>query len=128
MITVKGAGLPYRAVISNGQAIAYTDVAAAEGGQVSELSPSEMICAGYAACAQITTRMVLDRKQLPYDDVQVTASADWDGEKTVISYQIRIISGISEETKREIIEKVTRCPVRRMLSGEIVFEEKILEE
>lgn len=127
MITVTSQGIPYLATITDGERTAFSDVRAESGGSGDYLSPSELVLAGYAACAQITARMVLDRKNLSYDDVQVTASADREGQKTVISYQIQIIGEIPEEIKREVIEKVTRCPVRKMLSGEIVFEEKILE-
>jgi putative redox protein len=82
-----------------------------------------LVCAGFASCLNITTRMVLDRKNIKYEKVIVKVDLDRSDEnKTKFLYDVDIIGDISNETKQHIIKMVKNCPIKKTLSKEIEFE------
>jgi len=87
------------------------------------LSPHDLLCAGFAACLNITTRMVLDRKNIKYEKVVVKVDLDKSDEnKAKFLYSVDILGDISDKTKQHIVDIVKNCPVRKTLSREIEFQ------
>lgn len=107
----------YRTEISNENAVIISD----STGKC--LSPHDLLCAGFGACLNITTRMVLDRKNIKYEKVIVKVDLDKSDEnKTKFIYCIDILGDISDKTKQNIVDIVKNCPVRKTLSKEIEFK------
>lgn len=87
------------------------------------LSPHDLLCAGLATCLNITTRMVLDRKNIKYEKVIVKVDLDKSDEnKAKFLYSVDILGDISDTTKQHIVDIVKNCPVRKTLSREIEFQ------
>jgi putative redox protein len=113
----------YCTEISNENTFIFSDVTKEKGGTGEYLTPSDLLCAGFASCLNITTRMVLERKGIKYEKVIVKVDLDSsDDGKTKFLYDIDIIGDISNDTKKLIIDKVKNCPVRKTLSKKIEFE------
>lgn len=114
----------YCTEISNGNTSIFSDVTEEKGGKGNYLRPHDLLCAGFASCLNITTRMVLEHKNIKYEKVIVKVDLDRSNEtKTKFVYDVDIIGNISDETKQNIINMVSKnCPVRKTLSSEIEFE------
>ena len=113
----------YCTKISTENTVVFSDVTEEKGGNGQYLRPHDLICAGFASCLNITTRMVLDRKNIKYEKVIVNVDLDRSDEnKTKSLYDVDVIGDISNETKQHIIKMVRNCPVRKTLSKEIEFE------
>lgn len=122
MITAKSKKQNYLTEIQTPQHTFYADVQKDHGGSGEYASPSELFASSYAACLNITTRMVLDRKELSYEEVIVQVEVDSSNlDELKIYTHIDIIGDISQEEKEAIIQKVKRCPVGRMMRSEKQF-------
>jgi putative redox protein len=101
----------------------FSDVTEEKGGKGQHFGPHDLLCAGFASCLNITTRMVLEHKKIKYEKVIVKVDIDESDEtKTKFIYDIDITGDISDETKQSIINIVKNCPVRKTLSKKIEFE------
>lgn len=122
MIIAKSQSDKYLTEISNGAAMIFSNVASDKGGDDGYFSPHEFLCASLAACLDITTRMVLDHKNILYEEINVKVVLDQsDDAETRFVYDIDIIGDIDEKEKDQIIKIVSKCPVRKTLSKKISF-------
>ena len=113
----------YVTELSNGNTTVISDVTIDKGGSGNDFSPHDLVCAGYASCLNITTRMVMQHMKLKYDKIIVNVDLDRSIEgKTTFLYDIDIISDISPTIKEKILKTVSQCPVRKTLSQEINFK------
>ena len=84
--------------------------------------PHELLCAGLASYLDITVRMILEHKNIVYDNVIVKVDINTESEtKTQFIYNIEITGDISEPVKKRVIEIARNCPVRKTLSKKIEF-------
>lgn len=122
MIISKSKEEKYCTEVSNENTFIISDVTKEKGGSGEYFRPHDLLCAGLASCLNITTRMVLERKNITYENVIVKVDLDRsDEEKTKFIYDIDIIGDISKETKELIINIAKNCPVKNTLSKEIEF-------
>lgn len=122
MITATSKKCDYITRLSDGQHTFYADTPISDGGSDMYQRPGDILASAYAACVNITTRKVLDRENLPYEEVKVYVDIDRsDLDNLKIHTKTEITADISEEKKQEIIQKVKRCPVCRMLAAEKEF-------
>ena len=129
MITATGKKDNYITELSDGKHIFYADTIEHEGGSDMYARPTDILCSAYAACTNITTRMVLDREGLKYDKVTVWADIDRTDLNNVKFYIHTEIEGdIPQEKKDEIIQRVKRCPVCRILKADKEFLELNIDE
>ncbi len=123
MIIAKSGQENYYTEVSNGITSIASDVTGEKGGNGNNFRPHELLCSGFASCLNITVRMVLERKNIDYDQVVVKVDLDSSDEtKTKFFYDIEIIGDIPEKKKQEIINIAKNCPVRRTLERQIEFE------
>ena len=124
MITAVSKSDNYITELSDGKHTFYADTLEHEGGSDMYARPTDILCSAYAACTNITTRMVLDREGLKYDKVTVWADIDITDLNNVKFYIHTEIEGdIPQEKKDEIIQRVKRCPVCRILKADKEFFE-----
>ena len=113
----------YCTEISNEISFIFSDATEEKGGKGQYLRPHDLLCAAFASCLNITTRMILDRKKIKYEKVIVKVDLDRSEErKTKFIYDVNIIGDIPIETKQNIINMAENCPIRKTLSKEIEFE------
>lgn len=122
MIKATSMGDNYITELTNGKHTFYADTIEHEGGSDMYARPTEILASAYAACTNITTRMVLDREGLKYDKVTVYTDIDrTDLNNVKFFIRTEIDGDIPQEKKDEIIERVKRCPVCRILRAEKEF-------
>ena len=122
MITAQNGNCNYLVNLNNGKAEICADILPDKGGQGNHFRPHDLLCAAYAACLNITVRMVLDRLELPYSDVKVEVDLERSEGKTVFKSKIGIEGNLSEEQKKKVLTLASNCPVRKTLSSTILFE------
>jgi putative redox protein len=123
MVVSKSKEENYCTEISNENTFIFSDVTKDKGGKGEYLRPHDLLCAGFASCLNITTRMILERKNIKYEKVIVEVDLDRSDEnKTKFIYDVDIIGDISDETKQLVFKLLRNCPVRKTLSKEIEFE------
>jgi len=119
----------YLTEITNGEHTFCADGTLDNGGGNRGMRPTEILQSAYAACTNITTRMVLDREGLKYESVTVYVDIDRsDLDNVKFFTRTEIIGDIPLEKKDEIIEKVKRCPVCRILRAEKEFLKLNIDE
>lgn len=122
MVTSISTSDGYQTVVENGMARITADAAVPSGGS-GAFSPHELVCAGFAACLNITVRMVLERRGLAYRGVRVQVSLDNDAPaQAVYTYHVDIDADLDEVVKQEVIQKASRCPVHKTLAKAAVFQ------
>ena len=122
MITAQNGNRNYLVNLTNGTAQISSDVTSDKGGEGLLFRPHDFLCAAYAACLNISARMVLDRLHLPYNDVQAEVDLERTEGKTIFKGKIRIDGDLTEEQKQKVIALASNCPVRKTLSSTILFE------
>ena len=121
MVISKSENTNYLTKISNESTCLETDVSIEKGGNGQSFRPHDLLCSALASCMNITTRMVMDKLKITYEDVIVKVDLDRKSESTNFIYDINIIGDIPEKTKQEIIRLAENCPVRKTLSKELKF-------
>jgi putative redox protein len=112
----------YLTEILSDETLIFSDVTKEKGGSGRHFKPHDLVCAGYASCLNITTRMVLEKMNIEYEKVIVKIKLNnSDPDKAVFEYDVDIIGDLDTETKAVVIAKAEKCPVRRTLSKEIEF-------
>lgn len=128
VITATSDKTPYHTTITDGVSNLYADISSEKGGQGDGFRPHNLLCAALASCLDITVRMLLERRQLAYETVQVRVDLDRsDPEQTVFLYEVDIIGDIAPQIKQEIIRKAANCPVHKTLSKPLSFQPSSFE-
>lgn len=121
MITATSTGRKYATQLTDGRGhYIFADVPDAGGGDLYQ-RPSELIAEGYAACMNITAQMLLAEQGYPMDQVETRVEMDRRPDKTVFRAKTTIGGDVPEHVKAEILERITRCPVCKLLAGEKEF-------
>ncbi len=113
----------YCSEISNHNTIIFSDVTKEQGGNDQYFGPFDLLSSALASCLNITTRVILQNRNINYEKVVVRVDIDSSDEnKTKFLYEINIIGEIADEIKQNILKKLESSPVRKALSKEIKFE------
>ena len=98
-----------------------------EGGDDSGPSPQELLAASLASCTAITMEMYADRKGWDVGDVAV--HVDYEpaqrGSPTRFRMTVDFPKELPEEQRERLMQIGAKCPVHRVLEGEVMFEETV---
>jgi putative redox protein len=104
-----------------------TDEPVEEGGADAGPTPQELLSASLAGCTAITIEMYAARKG--WDIGQVEVQCEYDTPERGAPTGFRLILRLPDTCSDEQIERLrtiaTKCPVHRILAGEVSFEERI---
>ncbi len=121
MITATSTGRKFATQLTDGRGhYIFADVPDEGGGDLYQ-RPGELIAEGYAACMNITAQKLLAEQGYPIDQVETQVEMVRDPDKTVFKAKTTIGGDVPESVKAEILDKITRCPVCKILAGEIEF-------
>lgn len=121
MITATSTGRKYATQLTDGRGhYIFADVPDEGGGDLYQ-RPGELIAEGYAACMNITAQMLLAQRGYPVEGVETRVEMERLPDKTVFRARTTIGGDVPEEVKAEILEKLPRCPVCKILAGEKEF-------
>ena len=126
MITVNSKQEKYAMNVSNGSTGIISDIPASHGGSGKYLAPFDLLCSSFAACLTATTRLLLEKRGVAYDEVIAKVSVDQNSVpgKTMFSYDIQIKGSMSDADKAKYAKMAFNgCPIHKALSNEITFDE-----
>lgn len=96
------------------------------GGRDAGPSPHDLLAASLAACTSMTLTMYAARKSWDVSrlevEVQITRE---DATGTVFSRTIRGLDAFGNDERARLLEIANRCPVHRVLSGEIEIQTEL---
>jgi putative redox protein len=98
-----------------------------EGGDDAGPSPQELLAASLASCTAITMEMYAKRKGWDVGDVAV--HVDYEpaqrGSPTRFRMTVDFPKEVPEEQRERLMQIGAKCPVHRVLEGEVMFEETV---
>jgi putative redox protein len=97
------------------------------GGDDSGPSPQELLAASLASCTAITIEMYANRKGWQIGDLEV--NVDYEpaqrGSPTKFRMEVRMPKELPEDQRERLMQIAAKCPVHRVLEGEVMFDEKV---
>jgi putative redox protein len=98
-----------------------------EGGDDSGPSPQELLAASLASCTAITMEMYAKRKGWDVGDVAVHVEYEpaQRGSPTRFRMTVDLPKELPEEQRVRLMQIGAKCPVHRVLEGEVMFEETV---
>jgi putative redox protein len=97
------------------------------GGDDAGASPQQLFAASLAACTAITVEMYAKRKEWDLGAVEVDCAYDKPepGSPTKFKLTLKLPTGLSQEQVERLGAIAAKCPVHRVLAGEVMFEQRI---
>jgi putative redox protein len=98
-----------------------------EGGDDAGPSPQELLAASLASCTAITMEMYANRKGWEVGDVAVHVEYEpaQRGSPTRFRMRVDFPKEVPEEQRERLMQIGAKCPVHRVLEGEVMFEETV---
>ena len=105
----------------NGKFIA--DEPPSVGGEDTGPDPYTLLLSSLASCKLVTLRMYIDRKGWEIDKIAISVNLyqETKGEltTTIIDCDILFLSPVNEEQKMKLLEIAKKCPVSKILQGDL---------
>jgi putative redox protein len=103
------------------------DEPADKGGDDSAPSPEELLAASLASCTAVTMEMYAQRKgwDLGYVEVEASYTAAERGCPTKFDLVLKLPADATEEQVERLKIIAAKCPVHRVLDGEVMFNERV---
>jgi putative redox protein len=97
------------------------------GGEDDGPTPHELLAASLASCISITVDMYARRKGWPLTSIEVEARLAQSGRDKPTHFEIVLTlpNDLSEEQRERLRVIAAKCPVHRILEGEVSFEERV---
>jgi putative redox protein len=98
-----------------------------EGGEDAGPTPQELLAASLASCTAITMEMYAVRKGWEIGDVtvDVTYEPAQRGSPTRFNMIVNLPKELPEEQRERLMQIGAKCPVHRVLEGEVMFDESV---
>jgi putative redox protein len=95
----------------------------AAGGTGTGPRPTALLGASLASCIAITVEMYAERKGWDLGAIEVDVEVGYDG-PVPTSYEVglKLPSDLDEEQRRRLLVIATKCPVHKVLAGEVQVE------
>ena len=111
--------------LSNGRHVWLSDISEAAGSTELAPDPHDLLDSALAACTTLTLELYIRRRQLPVTELRVQVSRT--EEKTAdgrlrytLQRDIHIDGPLSEPDRQRLLEIAGKCPIHRLLEGEVV--------
>jgi len=98
-----------------------------QGGGDTGPSPQELLAASLASCTAITMAMYARRKGWDVGEASVDVNYEpaQRGSPTRFSMVVNFPKELPEEQRERLMQIGAKCPVHRVLEGEVMFEESV---
>ena len=113
--------------LSNGRHVWNADVGKTLGSDDRAPDPHDLLDSALAACTTLTLELYIRRRQMAVTGLRVTVTHDEDKDaQGRVHYrmqrQVAIDGDISEEDRARLLDIAGKCPIHRLLQGEIVID------
>lgn len=95
------------------------------GGRDLGPDPFSIFLASLASCTLSTLRMYIDRKEWDIPEIKISLNLSQETEpalKTTIYRSISFTNDISEDQKERLLNIAEKCPISKLLKGNITIE------
>lgn len=99
-----------------------SDVDEASGGDDLAPDPHALLDAALGACTALTLKMYASRKQWPLINADVVITHEEEPGHYRLHRVITLQGELSEEQRSRLLEIADKCPVHRILTGEIAID------
>ena len=103
------------------------DEEASDGGADAGPTPLELLAGSLAGCVAVTMEMYAERKgwEIGEVGVDVDFSPAERGTPTRFEIVLRLPEGLPDEQVERLTVIAAKCPVHRVLDGEVMFDERV---
>lgn len=118
----------YRTVVMSDSHHFVADEPLAAGGKDLGPNPGELLNSALASCSAITMKMYADRKGWPLEEVKVEVDFEnfrKEGKATFIK-SVELKGNLDEEQRAKLLEIGGKCPIHRILTGNIEIKESLI--
>ena len=118
---------PFTHRVEIGDHVLTVDEPDEKGGRDEGPTPQELLAASLTSCVAITIEMYAQRKAWNLDAIEVTCEYELAdrGARTHFNLVLRLPASLSDEQVERLRAIAARCPIHRILEGEIAFAERI---
>jgi putative redox protein len=92
------------------------------GGEETGPTPHDLLAAALGACTALTVTMYARHKKIDLQDVEVEIEHEQQNDAYVLKRRIRYVGDLSLEQRERLIEITNKCPLHKILSGQIKIE------
>jgi putative redox protein len=92
------------------------------GGEETGPTPHDLLAAALGACTALTVTMYARHKKIDLQDVEVEIEHEQQNDAYVLKRRIRYVGDLSLEQHERLIEITNKCPLHKILSGQIKIE------
>jgi putative redox protein len=92
------------------------------GGEETGPTPHDLLAAALGACTALTVTMYARHKKIDLQDVEVEIEHEQQNDAYVLRRRIRYVGDLSLEQHERLIEITNKCPLHKILSGQIKIE------
>ncbi|MFC3199456.1 OsmC family protein [Parapedobacter deserti] len=98
------------------------------GGQDLGFTPTELLESSLAACSTMTIRMYADRKGWSLDKVEIKVGFKRNIATHQITFEkeIQLFGDLDNEQREKLLEMGSKCPIEKMITGNVVVESRLL--
>lgn len=96
-----------------------SDVTAADGGDDLAPDPHGLLDAALGACTALTLKMYAARKGWPLENADVVITHEESPGHYRLNRAVTLRGELSTEQREKLLEIANKCPIHRVLSGEI---------
>ena len=111
----------YKTEIKTNNHLIIADEPKKVGGQDLGFTPTELLNSSLAACSAITIRMYAERKgwNVQHININVKHKINTSSETITFEKEIEVIGNLDAAQKKRLVEIGEKCPVEKMLKGDI---------
>lgn len=99
--------------------ILLSDVPGDEGGDSLAPDPHDLLDGALGACTALTVKMYAVRKGWPLANADVVITREESPGHYRLHRAVTLLGDLSEEQRARLLEIANKCPIHRILSGEI---------
>jgi putative redox protein len=103
-----------------------TDASEAEGGEGLAPDPHALLDAALGACTALTLKLYAARKGWPLGNADVVVTHEETPGRYSLNRQITLQGDLTPEQRERLLEIANKCPVHRILTGEIGIETELV--
>ena len=124
MIECRGLSTPLQVAFGNGQFTGLCDATPDKGGAGQGFRPHELLEAALGSCTAMMLRIYADNHDIPLESAAVEVTLDRRvSESTTFVCRIALAGNLTPEQRKRLLRAARACPVRRTLSGKLLFVE-----